>query len=181
MLAIVATDLTYGLAKTDTDSPTGLPWVSTLDLQLFAYLSKKSVNWVSKSTFLTLPPHVQESRHFCVLTRNPEYHYENKFEELVEHRVRASDNKQLLIGGLKAYEKLIPWSNCVIHTIFLQDYKCDIKLPPSLLGKFNQVMRIYSQYQELPSGPPMTIDVYYNNSANIPVGYIKKLAKLTKA
>ena len=190
MLAILATDLRYGIGNKPTkECPTGIPWHSSLDFQIYRYLTSGRVKWCSKSTYATLPSHVRARGAYKLLTSNPEQDWEYTFDDVLALPKSDRDARHILIGGLKAYEYLIPKvCDVTVHTTIHTHRKCDFKLQPHTefklrphtLFQYNTVMRVFDWpgTDLQPSQPPISVDIYFNEGQYIPQDFIQFLKTL---
>jgi len=167
MLGILATDERYGLAQKGK-----LPWECPADMTFFKTMTTNRILWVSKSTFNSLPNSVKKDpkRGFKILTSNPQNAHEYTFDQF---NPRLLSNDHILIGGTKAYNKLLRTCACVFHTTIKGTYGCDTFLiEDATFGWFPHCLRLIE-------APTFSIDVYYKFPSCLPPDALRKAADIS--
>ena len=166
MLGILATDRNFGIAKEGR-----IPWNFPADLRFYQAMTTNRINWVSRTTFESLPEAVRTDpkRAYKILTSKPQDEFEYSFNQ-VNPSILSNDH--ILIGGLKAYDELLLKCSCVFHTLIASNRDCDQFLNnEATLDWFPHRMCLLQTSS-------FAIDVYYKHSASIPEDTLAKIASL---
>jgi dihydrofolate reductase len=151
MLAIVCTDNQGGISKNGS-----IPWHLQEDLKFYKAITQNRINWVSRSTWESLPARVTNDplRAYKLLTTQGSFLKLDKgiinwptytFSKL-SATIDRLNNQHVLVGGHQAYLKFIPKCDVVIETTLLdQDFSCDCSLKslwPTYIDQFDH-FRLY--------------------------------------